>query len=208
MKCEEKWLEERLMNLLRKRTRLPLAIVERMLSEESSRAGVNCEMESIRRTIQKALDSWRIDKAIDRLGSDAAHVLHEDSLTPVWHLKVLSQEKSQFYQNLEPVKQEVIRLLREANDSPETLGQIPRCVVVEILRERGYDIDPHGIWVEDTMKEYLRRYGGGQVWWWGLLSEREKTEEFKHEEEEVAHRRVEKDDFLSRLDDEEPEDEE
>lgn len=201
MKCDEKWLDERLMNLLKERQALPLPVVEQMLSDESSRRKMECPLESIRKTIQKALDSWKIDKTIDHMSNDTAKEVNPDPFLPVWHLTMLSPERSQMYRNLRPAGQELIRVLRQANPDSERLGQIPRCVAVEILKERGYDGDSEHIWVEDTMKEYMSDYAGALIWWWGLLTEDEKSEEFKRAEDDIVRRRIEKDEFFSQLDD-------
>jgi hypothetical protein len=201
MKCDEKWLDERLMNLLKERQAVPLPVVERILTEESSRRKMECSLESIKKTIQKALDSWKIDKAIDYLDDDTAKELNQDPFLPVWYLTMLSSERSQMFQNLKPAEQELVRMLRQANTRSEQLGQIPRCVAIEILKERGYDVGLDHIWVADTIKEYMSHYAGVLVWWWGLLTEDEKSEEFKRAEDEMIRRRIVKDESLSRLDD-------
>ncbi len=165
---------------------VPVSIVEKRVEEKSAAEGITVDKSMIDLMIEKGLDEWLIDKTPDELFEKTMREfdIPFDSGF-IWHLKILTPEKTEFYKALKPEAKALIRLLREQNDSRQ-MGILPREIAAQKLGEQGFTDDLIHIRVKDTIETFMTNWGDDlSVWCYGLKREYEKTEEYKKWHEEM-----------------------
>jgi hypothetical protein len=172
---------------------VPLEVVERRVIELAAAQGIDVDKSQIEALIQRSLDEWIIDKTVDELSDKKMKEIGipVDSCF-IWHLKVLTAEKTEFYKSLKPEAKALIRLLREQNDT-RNMGIMPRRIAAQKLEEQGFTNDLEHIYVRDTIEDFITSWGDDlDVWCYGLVREFEKTEEYKKWHQEVMDKAAEK----------------
>ncbi|MHA1287935.1 MAG: hypothetical protein ACTSW8_10475 [Candidatus Thorarchaeota archaeon] len=172
---------------------LPVSVVEKRVQEQAAAEGIDANKSMIDLLIQIGLDEWLIDKTPDELLPKRIEELgipYESGF--VWHLKILTPEKTELYKSLKPEEKALIRLLREQSDS-RRMGILPREIAAQKLEEQGFSGDLMKLYVKDTIDEFMTSWGDDlNVWCYGLVPEYKKTEEYKKWHEETIDRAVEK----------------
>jgi hypothetical protein len=172
---------------------VPLDVVLRRVKKHAQAADIDVNEAEIQSLIQQGLDEWVIDKTIDELTYQKMRELGlPEESGFIWHLKLPTPEKTEFYRQLRPEARALIRLLREQND-PRSMGIMPRDEAIKNLKEQGFTDDLKYIYAEDTIEDFIANWiGDGNVWCYGLVQEYEKTEEFKKWQEEVTNKAIER----------------
>ena len=138
---------------------VPVSIVEKRVEEMAAAEGLVVDKSNIDLMIKKGLDEWLIDKTPDELFEKKMREfdIPFDSGF-IWHLKILTPEKTEFYKALKPEAKALIRLLREQNDSRQ-MGILPREIAAQKLEEQGFSGDLTHIYVEDTIETFMTNWG-------------------------------------------------
>ncbi|TFG27749.1 hypothetical protein EU528_12305, partial [Candidatus Thorarchaeota archaeon] len=193
-------IDERLWNILIDVLRsdtsvagIPVSVVEQRVRKQATAEGLAVDNSQIDLMIQRGLDEWLIDKTPDELLEERMRELDipfESGF--LWHLKILTPEKTEFYKSLKPEAKALIRLLREYNDSRQ-MGILPRETAAHKLEEQGFSGDLMHIRVKDTIEEFMTSWGDDlSVWCYGLVPEYKKTEEYKKWHEEMEEESFER----------------
>ncbi len=172
---------------------VPISIVETRVEEKAVAEGISVDKSQIDLMIQKGLDEWLIDKTPEEL---TGKIMREIGIPFesgfIWHLKILTPEKTKFYKSLKPEAKALIRLLREQND-PRRMGILPREIAAQKLEQLGFTGDLTNIDVKDTIETFGSSWGDDlHVWCYGLMREYEKTEEYKKWREEMEEESFER----------------
>lgn len=197
MSCDESKLKEIMLETIRDEIGIagvPILIVERRMKKRIKALKMNCDSNEISGVIQNALDTWEVDKTLDEVSYEMMREMGLPEKSEfIWHLKILSKEKIDFYRSLRPDEQALIRLLREQNDS-EHRGEIPMDLAIKKLTDQGYSEGAvRYSHIEDTIGEFYTSWGDEKsVRTFGLVKEYEKTEEYKQWQEEREQRWMEK----------------
>lgn len=172
---------------------VPISVVEKRVEEQASAERIDVTKSQIKTMIQRGLDEWIIDKTVDELSDKKMRELGIPFDSGfIWHLKILTAEKTEFYKSLKPEAKALIRLLREQND-PRRMGIMPREIAAQKLEEQGFTDDLKHIYAEDTIEDFMASWGDDlNVWCYGLVKEYQKTEEFKKWLQEVTDKDAEK----------------
>lgn len=172
---------------------IPVSVVEKRVQEQAAAEGIDVSKSMIDLMIRKGLDEWIIDKTPDELTEKKMRELDipfESGF--IWHLKILSPEKTEFYKSLKPEAKALIILMREQNDSRQ-MGILPREIAAQKLEQLGFTGDLTHIYVKDTIEEFMTSWGNDlNVWCYGLVPEYKKTEEYKQWHEGIIDKAVEK----------------
>jgi hypothetical protein len=157
---------------------LPLELAKRIFINAANEQGLPCSERDFSATLSRLLDSWKVDKAIAELSDEFAKKLGLSYGEPVWHLKVLTQEESEMFQNLDELDKAILRLLRKQNN-PQHLGAIPIEEGRKILQEQGFSVEDASFHIEDYVREYSAFKNDESIWWIGLIWAHERTEEYQ-----------------------------
>ena len=120
-----RYLEKVLLDILRREedpSGLPYQKVKEELVEKT-----NASPQLAEQIIQRALDTWKIEKVLD---------YPPDSLELAWHLRLLTPKEREELQKLSPAKKALLKILWEKNTPP--LGELPVQQALQKLREQGF----------------------------------------------------------------------
>jgi hypothetical protein len=187
MTCDQPRLKDILFKAIGDETGIagvPVQIVTRRMKEQFTSLDMSCDDNDINRVIQRALDAWEIDKTLDEVSDQMMREANQPVGSGfIWHLKVLTKERSEIYKSLKPEAKALIRLLREQN-SPGHCGEIQKDVAIKELTEQGFSEDDlRHISAPDIIEEF---YGDGGSY--ELVKEYQKTEEYKQWLEEAEEK--------------------
>jgi hypothetical protein len=172
---------------------VPISVVEKRVQEQAAVEGIDVDKSQIDALIQSGLDEWIIDKTPEELTDRKMRELGIPFDSGfIWHLKILTPEKTEFYKSLKPEAKALIRLLREQNDN-RRMGIIPREIAAKKLEQLGFIDDLMNISVKDTIETFMTSWEDDlNVWCYGLVREYEKTEEYKKWREEMEEESFER----------------
>ncbi len=194
MNCDILIVKENLMALIESHPEeygIPLDKAVALLLGSSEDEGMDCTEDDIRRVIIKLLDDWIIDKTLDHVSPEDATKFDIDPGRPVWHLKILSDEGSEHYQNLKEREKALIRILR-SNTGPEDLGRMRVDKAVELLEEKGFTEGTEHIHIYDVVTTSYEFTDGETIAYYEIVDEASKTPEFKAAMERQSQRVREK----------------
>jgi hypothetical protein len=196
MGCDEERLRTIMLAAIADETGIagvPLALVKQRIKEQSQNQGMECDDSLIQSVIDEALNEWVIDKTLDELSYERMRELDIPETSGfIWHLKVLAEQKRNFYMSLRPEEKALIGLLRNQNREGH-FGEMPKHEAIRILEEQGFSNHLEHIHVEDTIDDFMTRWDDTpNLWCYGLVKEFEKTEEYKKWQEEMLEQATEK----------------
>ena len=197
MICNESKLRKIMFEVINDETGIagvPIQIVERRMQDQITELNLRCRINDIKQVIQRALDDWEIDKTLDEVSYKMMRQIGLPERSEfIWHLKVLSEEKKEFYRSLKAESKALIRLLRE-QDSPEHRGEIPRDLAIKKLSEQGFSEDDlKHIYAEDTIEDFYTSWDGkSHVRTYGLVKEYARSEEYKLLQKEMEEKSLER----------------
>ncbi|MGQ4912224.1 MAG: hypothetical protein ACP6KW_08665 [Candidatus Thorarchaeota archaeon] len=172
---------------------VPVKVVEQRVLQRFLEEGEEVSIQQIRAAIRELLDNWVIDKTVDELDYKVKNELglpQDEAFT--WHLKLLTEDQSDYLRALRPEAKALIKLLREQNDT-NWLGVMPKREAVEKLAQQGFKGDLEYIHAEDMIEDFMTSWdGNSSVWCYGLVREHHKTDEYKQWHEEMMRKSSEK----------------
>jgi hypothetical protein len=156
----------------------PLVLVRERLNDSSRNHGLALDNHGVDVVIRHALDKWVVDKTIAELDMKMEKELGLAWEFPIWYLKLLSPEETEWHRNLKPLAKAIIRLLRDQND-PRTLGSMPIEIGRKALIDAGFADVRKYPGVGDKVRPFMSYVDGEMQSWFGLIHEFEKTEEYR-----------------------------
>ncbi|TFG04249.1 hypothetical protein EU538_12565 [Candidatus Thorarchaeota archaeon] len=194
MNCDSEFIEATLIELIESHPEeygIPLEKAVILLLRFSRDEGKGCTEDDIRNIIEQLLDDWIINKTLDHVSQDDAKEFSITPMRPVWHLKLLSDQESKRYRNLDEREKALIKILREKTD-PEDLGRMRVDEAVELLRQEGLTEDTEHIYVEDVIRTSFDVVQGELIPCYEIVDEFSKTPEWKAEMERQSQRVMQK----------------